>query len=357
MPKILIFLLVLTTLAHSELYKKVISSGNGPDYNIALKTAQRNAVEQVVGLFLSSDSYSNNFVLINDNIYSKTRGYIKEYKVIKETKTEEFIQITIEAKVLITDLKKELERQNLILDKMEMPRILIINYNKDAKQRNIQKCYQGMVEVLTNNGFFVVDQKTLNDFYDQQRNIAYSELNNKIAEYGLKINADYVIKYEYLFSMEDRIAHLDAEIISTSTGKVLTTLNKTADISEKIAQSQIEQLVIARTIGKKISESLSQKLFNSWQKIIERGNYFTLVIEGYNSYFQILNLEKKIQDFKTVSLVKEIESGDKKTTLLLRYKDSTKNLKIDLLTLMKNQNWSVRLVRSENSRMFIKILR
>ena len=55
--------------------------------------------------------------------------------------------------------------------------------------------------------------------------------------------------------------------------------------------------------------------------------------------------------------MREIESGDNKTTMLLRYSSSRNELKQELFSIFKKNKWSVRLVRSESNRMSVKILK
>ena len=49
----------------------------------AVNDALRKAVEQAVGLMLSSETLVENSQIVSDNIFSKTQGYIKKYKIVK----------------------------------------------------------------------------------------------------------------------------------------------------------------------------------------------------------------------------------------------------------------------------------
>ena len=56
--------------------------GTGITRDRAIEDAKRTAVEQVVGVYLTSRSQVKNFVLDDDTIISETTGFIKSYQVI-----------------------------------------------------------------------------------------------------------------------------------------------------------------------------------------------------------------------------------------------------------------------------------
>jgi hypothetical protein len=56
--------------------------GTGITRDSAVEDAKRTAVEQVVGVYLTSRSQVKNFVLQDDTITSETAGFIRSYQVI-----------------------------------------------------------------------------------------------------------------------------------------------------------------------------------------------------------------------------------------------------------------------------------
>jgi len=69
-----------------QLEKEVIAEGVASVVNVdkgvardrALSDALRNAIEQAVGSYISSQTIIENYQLLQDNIFSKAQGYIKE---------------------------------------------------------------------------------------------------------------------------------------------------------------------------------------------------------------------------------------------------------------------------------------
>ena len=357
---VLLLLFFVPFLIASEI-KSVIASGYGSDLEKAKNTALRNSLEQVIGVYLKSNTYLKNFTTIEDNIYSSTEGYIDSYEILRtdlDGATGGRI-VTVQVNIIVTNLTEELEKLGILAQKMDFPRIIVMENNskKNATDNYLKKkCYNGIVQILTEGNFFIIDKTTTENFNQEQKDIAFSELNNKIAEYGLKINADYIIRYDLRTSKKSLLTYCDCEVISSSTGKVIISIDQSLPISSTQQNSEIAKIVQARTVGKKIGVSLVGKIQQNWTSRIEKGKLYTLILEGYNHYTKVLDYEEKLQKIKGINAVSEIESGDQKTTILIRYKTSRSELKNKIFKLFKNFDWSTRLIRSENNRMFIKIL-
>ncbi|MBN1971360.1 MAG: hypothetical protein JXR48_17835 [Candidatus Delongbacteria bacterium] len=349
MSKILLILLLTFSLFSEEIVK-VVASGYGSDIEIARKTALRNAVEQVLGAKIESETYVQNYVTIRDNIYSGSEGFVKSYKILWTDRDNGGTIVTVEAEILKTTLLEKISQLGILLKQMDMPRILIVNTSDMTKlNKNYDKrCYRGIVNVLTNQGYFVLDKSTLEEFFKEQKAVAYEELNNRIADFGLKVNADYIVEYDIY--EEDGILFIDSEVISTSTGKIIVSTSldtKGKKISIKNAQD----------LGENLGGVLFSKIKASWEVRVQDGKYFTLVIEGYNSYSKFLEFLEKLKQMDYVSDVTEIESSNAKSTILFLFKGNRNVFKTQLFDKFKELNWSTRLIRSENSRMMVKVLK
>ena len=78
----------------------------------ALEDALRKAVEQAVGTMISSDTVVQNYQLLYDRIYSKSRGYIQNYQIVSEGKKgENLYSVKIRASVSSGDIKDDLSRR------------------------------------------------------------------------------------------------------------------------------------------------------------------------------------------------------------------------------------------------------
>lgn len=100
--------------------EKVIATGVGIDFEKANRNAVRNAIEQVIGIYVASDTMVKNSQLINDNILVSSGGYVKESKVISQKRNNDgLFTVQIEALVVGTQLKRKLESLNIGIKKVE----------------------------------------------------------------------------------------------------------------------------------------------------------------------------------------------------------------------------------------------
>lgn len=93
----------------------------------ALDDAKRNAVEQAAGAAIESSTLVENFVLVKDRIMSQASGYLKNYRIIKETKSDlGTYEVTIEAEVLTKSVVGDVDRFQKMLSWQKNPRVSIV---------------------------------------------------------------------------------------------------------------------------------------------------------------------------------------------------------------------------------------
>jgi len=103
-----------------EKIEKVIATGVGTDFEKAKQNAIRNALEQVIGTYVTSDTIVKNSMLINDNILAYSGRYVKETNVIFQKKDSDgLFSVKIETSVVGTQLKRKLESLNIATKKIE----------------------------------------------------------------------------------------------------------------------------------------------------------------------------------------------------------------------------------------------
>ncbi len=74
----------------------------------ALGEAQRNAVEMTVGVYVNAATRVEKAIMVDQQILSKTNGYIKKYKILSEGREGDFYKTKIEALVKIEAINKDL---------------------------------------------------------------------------------------------------------------------------------------------------------------------------------------------------------------------------------------------------------
>lgn len=105
--------------AQSDSSNIVTGVGIGKDQDEAKKQAFRNAIENAIGTFINSESLTNNYRLIDDEILTYSSGYISNYEILNTTKlNNNLIEIQIRAEVYKNVVKNKLKE--LKLNKVEV---------------------------------------------------------------------------------------------------------------------------------------------------------------------------------------------------------------------------------------------
>lgn len=98
---------------------KVIVTGIGINADKARQNAIRNAVEQVVGTYVSSDTMVKDSELIKDEILTYSGGYVKESRIIATDKDDDLIRVKLEALVVSTLLKQKIQKLNIAMKRVD----------------------------------------------------------------------------------------------------------------------------------------------------------------------------------------------------------------------------------------------
>lgn len=74
---------------------------------MAISDGLRIAVEQARGVMVKGETEVKDFAEIRDEILSKTKGFVRTYKILNEAKEENVYRVTLEVEVMLTDPKAE----------------------------------------------------------------------------------------------------------------------------------------------------------------------------------------------------------------------------------------------------------
>ena len=124
-PLILVALILLTG---SALAKNVTVTGMGVTASDAENDALRMAVENTIGVLVDSNTLVEKNMVIQDQIYTQSRGFVTDYKVISRQQTAGGWQVTINATVddnPNSKLMNELTRLGIINTQLRNPKIAV----------------------------------------------------------------------------------------------------------------------------------------------------------------------------------------------------------------------------------------
>lgn len=269
---------------------KIIASGIGPTQRDALTAAQRNAVEQGVGVLVDSETLSEKLMLVEDRIYAKARGYVKKYTVVSEKKmNDENWEIKIECEVSQEQIKNSLNSLGILREKMGNPRIMVIcdkKFRKNIPHNDypmILEAYEGIIEYLAEREFPVVESKSTKS--------------------GLKTEAEYILVYNLKPAEQQSTdifkkvwVMISAKIINSSSGQVIANQDK------KVLGVDKDSLDFAyRKAARKAGILAAKFLEDKWVQIAQGKT-----ISGREVFLELVNI-------RSSSFLMEFKSQLKKT--------------------------------------------
>lgn len=160
MNKILSGILLSMLFSATAMAETVVVTGSGTNREAAINDAKRNAVEKVVGSYISSTTVVNNSYVLKDEIYSKAYGFIKDIQILQESggKAYEIIARVDVDSSPNSQLINKLETIKVLND----PRIsVVVNHNTTDKKsaKYINLCETIITEKLRELGFSKIVDK------------------------------------------------------------------------------------------------------------------------------------------------------------------------------------------------------
>ena len=228
--------------------------GYGLTKDAAIEQAKRDAVEQGLGAYMTSTT-TVTATSIEDNIYSKAQGFVKSFKVVKESKGPDGnFEITIEAQVtdMIDQVMADEAALQTLLNGMNRPRIIFL-----VKEDNL----------IDNTPTNFAETKLLSMFYEK----GFDVVDRQLVQ-ALKGEKDYSEALEGNVAAAAKIAaQLGAEVIVIGTAKissggmVYNMHSGQADINGKIVRADTGEIlaVVPQARGKKVHISPSTSGVNA----------------------------------------------------------------------------------------------
>jgi hypothetical protein len=122
-------------LAENASVKEIVTigmaGGKSPQArDMAINDALRNAVERGVETYITSETTVEEMTLVEDRMYSESRGYIKRYEILEEGVKDGAYHVKISAVVKMERLAEDLESIGLPIRKKQNPRVMVVVYSK-----------------------------------------------------------------------------------------------------------------------------------------------------------------------------------------------------------------------------------
>ncbi|MFZ0389873.1 MAG: hypothetical protein WAN36_05390 [Calditrichia bacterium] len=279
----------------------------------AKANALRNAVEQVIGTMIQSDVLVQNYQTIEDNIYSRTAGYVQNYSVVNKNKpSENMLELTVRAVVKKGNLENDLDAIGLLMARKGKPRLMTMidemnmdtHYNAWSVDMNTTE--NALMNKFLEKGFPFVDQATaarklqrdmvsaaLSGDENAARQIA-NETGAEVLIVGKAIAkpasaGPAVLQQAGMISCQ---ATVNLRAIRADDGSVLATTNQQA------AAAHIDQItggtLALQRATELASNDLSGKILSRWQQDVYSGTTVNLRLLNVESYSDLIKFKNML---------------------------------------------------------------
>lgn len=294
-----------TVFAGEEAHEVIESEGTGTIVqndtasarDSALNDALRRAVEQAVGMFISSQTIVENFTVIDDTIYSRSQGYISKYSITDEKSEGTLYRVKVKAGVRVGTIKNDLSALGLLMTRKGMPRLMVIiteravggeeaAFRWDPAAPSVAE--EVIQSVFMKDGFTFVDKASL----AKLQKVEDADISDDMARsIGGEVGAELVIAGSATAksagsvaatAMKSYQATVTGRAIRTDTGMVI------ASATDSAASVHIEDTAGAadaiRKASEKLAANLKSQIIAKWQSEVASVTMVSMTVRGINTY-------------------------------------------------------------------------
>jgi hypothetical protein len=278
----------------------------------AVASALRNAVEQVVGTMIESQTLVENYQMVEDKIYSRTAGYVQRYDVISTTKqSDSSLEVTVRAVVKLTDLRNDLEAINVLIQRKGKPRTMVL-----IEEQNLSYNYHFTVDMnstetalmneMMNYGFPFVDATQTRQAI--ARDVAMAALQGDAAaaaQIALRAGAEIIITGKAIGKVTQGTASMrNAGMVSGQANVNFRVIRAddagiVAVASAHAAKAHIDELTATSEAlaeaTKTAAVQLKDKIVQAWQKDVYSSSQVQLQVMNISSFGQLNTFKNSLQ--------------------------------------------------------------
>ncbi|OGR83359.1 MAG: hypothetical protein A2902_01100 [Elusimicrobia bacterium RIFCSPLOWO2_01_FULL_64_13] len=251
-----------------------------PDLIAVKRAAQadafKNAIEKVVGVFISARTMVDKAITIEQNILGKTDGYIKKHEVLKEGVEKDGLYHTwVRALVSYREIERDLKE----LDVMKMPALgnprvaVLMDETIQGSEEQTTAASDALTQVLLEKGYKMVDRTELAAIRvaEATRELLSGDSQEALKPIVQKLNAEVVITGEAksslltaqgLGGLVSYRGSMTGKALKAQTGEILATVNVQGsglDATREAAALKA-MAAIGAGAGKEFSEKIAKEL-------------------------------------------------------------------------------------------------
>ena len=276
----------------------------------AIVDAQRKAVEQAVGVLMSSESIVENYELLSDRILTQSARYIKSYQILDEEKDGKEYRVRIQADIGLGDLKTDIEAiQHLIRQKGNPRMMFLIDETIEGlrtagiSSADMSQAETVLLQAFLDAGFEVVDSAMVAQNINRDQALKAVEGDAATAAaLGHQYGADVIITAKAVASSGDKIldtdmkshqAAINAKVVRADTGAVI------GSGTERAKHAHIDDLTgglaAIEKAGTKLAENLIPKILEQWRQDVQVATTIQLMVSEV-SFMQLKRVKEILKN-------------------------------------------------------------
>jgi len=264
----------------------------------AIVAAFRKAVEEGIGTIVASNTLIENYQVISDKIFTKARGYVKNYKILNGYVVGGRYKVEMSVEVSEQNIQDDLIALNILQQAKDNPRIMIIISEEHLGRRvPVPTSEIQMIKRFIEKDFKVVDQEQSKKIResDQMKAILQGDV-SAAAQIGMEYGAEVIIVGQAfsesaadIYSMKSCRATIAVRVIRCDTADILAADEANgsgADIADAVAGKK----ALSAAAGK-LSETIIGQIVKKWSAEVIGGESVQLTVNGI-SFSQLKVLKK-----------------------------------------------------------------
>jgi hypothetical protein len=273
----------------------VVVEGEGIDFDSAVYSALRQAVEQVGGVQITSSSMTRDFVLVKDVILAEAKGYVTNYEVLQRNQDQLGVHyVTVRATVDPSNIPNQRQEIHGLLLQKGNPRFLLditeTIYDGENNSLGDQRIVEGKLRQILSDerGIQVKSARDLTE--NHRRALLQAQQSNdhaRLAQLSTELGFDILIrgnaKANLTFSKKvygrqrlDYVASITGDAIrigdSSYTGSA-EVLKK--QIGQGMGHMEVSQLLL-RNAGVDFADQLLGRMLRHWISEVNVSKFITL---------------------------------------------------------------------------------
>lgn len=293
----------------------------------AIRNAQKGAIESIVGVHIKAMMKDESYSAVKDQsetfrqqvqqkIESKTEGYIRKFKVVKEKKEDTTYRVTIRVTVADTSLKREISILGRKMAGARFPKIMFIvkeEYtSRDKKTESVaEPTLQAIFEdALLARGFDLVAQEQVEKLRSEEKAVFEEALSddNAAAKMAMKYGAEYIVtgvarvRYTSFNDLGNSEHHAQAELalkgINVSSAALVASKKTTGNSPPNCYDENTLRVKTIDFVAPPLVDNLISRITQSWDRETKNGIRYAVKLYNVKSY--------KKQGRKFISMLKKL---------------------------------------------------